>query len=202
VLAKAQCVYKYFESGGVANMFDLLRRIVSGLRQRKIESYLGYLKNKGLAIGENTNILEPFFFDPQHCFLISIGDNCTLAPNVRLIAHDASSKQHLGFTRIGKITIHNNCFIGDSVIVLPNVSIGPNTIIGAGTVVNKDVPGNVVAAGNPVKVLCSLQDYTDKISRSAKAKGVYGDEFLLENITQDRMKEMLNELQNGEAFIK
>jgi len=183
-------------------MLNLLRRIISGLRQKKIESYLEDLQNKGLLLGSNTSILEPFFLDPQHCFLISIGDNCTLAPNVRLIAHDASTKQYLGYTRIGKIMIHDNCFIGDSVIVLPNVSIGENTIIGAGAVVNRDVPENVVAAGNPVKVICSLNEYTDKIAAAAKEKGVYGDEYLLENITAARMDEMLLKLQDGEAFLK
>ena len=47
---------------------------------------------KGLKIGKNVEIIDTFFFDPSHCFLISIGDNCTICPNVRLIAHDASTK--------------------------------------------------------------------------------------------------------------
>ena len=183
-------------------MFSVLRRILAGLRKRKTESYLNGLIDNGLVIGANTSILEPFFFDPQHCFLISIGENCTLAPNVRLIAHDASTKQYLGYTRIGRITVHDDCFIGDSVIVLPNVSIGPNTIIGAGAVVNKDIPENVVAAGNPVRVICSLQDYTDKIQSMAKKTGVYGDEYLLSDLSEDRMKEMLGDLESGEGFIK
>lgn len=183
-------------------MFNFLRRILSGLRKIKSESYLNGLIKNGLIIGANTSILEPFFFDPQHCFLISIGNNCTLAPNVRLIAHDASTKQYLGYTRIGKIKIHDNCFIGDSVIVLPNVSIGPNTIIGAGSVVNKNIPENVVAVGNPAKVICSLDDYKSKIKRVAKEKGVFGSEYLLNDITDARMKEMLSKLESGEGFIK
>ena len=183
-------------------MFNLLRQVLAGVRQKKTESYLKNLIGKGLVIGENTSIMEPFFFDPQHCFLISIGKNCTLAPNVRLIAHDASTKRYLGYTRIGKITIHDNCFIGDSVIVLPNVTIGSNTIIGAGALVNKNIPENVVAAGNPVRVICSLQDYKSKMKNSAMKTGVYGDEYMLDNITNDRMKEMLSKLENGEGFIK
>jgi maltose O-acetyltransferase len=182
-------------------ILQLLRRMILTIKEKKIESYITSLKSKGLSLGNNTTILEPFFLDPQHCFLISIGDNCTLAPNTRMIAHDASTKQYLGSTRVGNITIHDNCFIGDSVIILPNVSVGPNSIVGAGSVVNKNIPENVVAAGNPVKIICSMDEYKKKIEDMASEKGVYGDEYLLQNITAGRMKEMKNTLMIGEGFI-
>ena len=188
------CVY------GIA-MLNLFRDILSYARRKKTESYLNNLIRQGLRIGKNTEILEPFFFDPDHCFLITVGENCTLAPNVRLIAHDASTKQYLGFTRIGKITIGDNCFIGDSTIILPNVSIGPNTIIGAGTIINKDVPGGVVAAGNPVKVICSLDEYIKKVEARAKEKGVFGKEYLIENISTSDMNKLLEGLNDQEGYI-
>ena len=55
--------------------------------------------------------------------------------------------------RYGKIIIGNNCFIGARSTILPGVTIGDNTIIGAGSVVTKDIPSNVVAVGNPCKII-------------------------------------------------
>jgi galactoside O-acetyltransferase len=51
------------------------------------------------------------------------------------------------------VKIGNNCWLGACVIVLPGVTIGDNTVVGAGSIVTKDLPANVVAVGNPCKVL-------------------------------------------------
>jgi acetyltransferase-like isoleucine patch superfamily enzyme len=61
--------------------------------------------------------------------------------------------------RFGTIRIMDNCVIGYGAIILPGVTIGPNSIVGAGSVVTKDIPPEVVAAGNPAHVLCSLDEY-------------------------------------------
>jgi len=128
-------------------MLGLLMKAYYSFLKYKKNRYLNGLVDKGLILGKNVLIVDTFFFDPSHCYLITIGDNCTICPNVRLIAHDASTKNHLGYTKFGKITIGENCFIGDSTIVLPNVSIGPNSIVGAGSVVTKSVPPWTVVAG-------------------------------------------------------
>ncbi|MBZ2167132.1 hypothetical protein K8N75_13895 [Methanobacterium sp. VT] len=65
--------------------------------------------------------------------------------------------------KVGKIDIKDNVFIGNSAIILPNITIGPNAIIGAGSIVTKNVPSNTVVAGNPAKVICSLDEYIKKI---------------------------------------
>jgi carbonic anhydrase/acetyltransferase-like protein (isoleucine patch superfamily) len=65
----------------------------------------------------------------------------------------------------GKITIQDNCVIGVSSIILPGVTIGPDSIVGAGSVVTRDVPPKSVAAGNPARVLCTLDEYIAKCSR-------------------------------------
>jgi len=62
------------------------------LESRKTRKYIDRLVENGLRLGKNVAIVDRFFLDPSHCFLISIGDNCTICPNVRLIAHDASTK--------------------------------------------------------------------------------------------------------------
>jgi len=78
---------------------------------------------------------------------------------VQIIAHDASMKGHLGYTLIGKITIGNKVFIGAGLIIFPGVTIDDNSIIGTGNIVKHDIPCNVVAAGNPARVLFSLDDF-------------------------------------------
>ena len=56
------------------------------------------------------------------------------------------------------IKIGKNCWLGAGVIVLPGVSIGDNTVIGAGSVVTKNIPANVVAVGNPCRVMRKIND--------------------------------------------
>ena len=62
----------------------------------------------------------------------------------------------------GKVTIGNNVFIGMQSTILKGVTIGDNVIIGANSLINKDIPSNSVVAGNPAKVICSLDDYHNK----------------------------------------
>lgn len=83
-----------------------------------------------------------------------IGENCTLYPGV-LIGHKTSEE--------GKsATIGDNVFIGSGTKIIGGVTIGDNVTIGVNTVVTKDVPGNVVIAGNPYKVIKQQDENTDK----------------------------------------
>jgi acetyltransferase-like isoleucine patch superfamily enzyme len=61
--------------------------------------------------------------------------------------------------KFGRITIHDNCFIGKGSTIMPGVSIGPNAVVAAGSVVTKDVPPDTVVGGVPAKVIMSLEDY-------------------------------------------
>jgi maltose O-acetyltransferase len=171
------------------------------LLARKKRMYLNSLIKKGLMLGKNVDIIDSFFFDPSHCFLISIGDNCTICPNVRLIAHDASTKKHLGYTKIGKIEIKGNCFIGDSVIVLPGVKIGPNSIVGAGAVVKKDVPPNSVVAGNPSRIISSLTEYLIKTKNQSADKRIFSEEYFIEKLDDEKREEMLRSVSDSIGFI-
>ena len=69
--------------------------------------------------------------DPGHCWLISVGDRVTLAPRVHILAHDASLKETLGYTKIGRVKIGNDVFIGANTTILPGVTIGDKVVIGA-----------------------------------------------------------------------
>ena len=108
---------------------------------------INLLKERGCIIGKNFQYQSNDIIDYSHCFLITIGDNVTLAPNVHILAHDASTKMFLGYAKIGKVTIGNEVFIGAGTIILPGVKIGNRVIIGAGSIVTSDIPDNSVAYG-------------------------------------------------------
>ena len=120
------------------------------------------LVRDGLTVGEDVFVNFGCIIDRSFCYLITIGSHVTLAPNVHILAHDASTKRELGCTKMGKVTIGDHVFIGAGTIVLPGVSIGDHVVIGAGSVVSKDIPSNSVAAGNPAKVICTYDAYMDK----------------------------------------
>lgn len=118
------------------------------------------LRLGGAIIGENCHIYGSV--DNGHEFLLSIGDNVTIASSSRLLTHDGSTKKILGYSKVGRIDIGSDVFIGAASIVLPNVKIGSKVIIGAGSVVSKDIPDNSVAVGNPAKVIGTYDDFVAK----------------------------------------
>lgn len=117
---------------------------------------------RGMKVWENCSIMDGSTFDYGHCNLISIGNNVTIAPQAYLLAHDASTKRDLGYTKIGRIEIKDNVFIGARALVMPGVTVGESSIVAAGAVVTKDVPSNSVVAGNPAKIICSKNEYINK----------------------------------------
>ena len=94
---------------------------------------------------------------------VTIGDDCFIGPNVSIYTACHSTDPVERNTRIEwaePVTIGDNVWIGGSVTILPGVSIGNNVTIGAGSVVTKDIPDNVVAVGNPCKVIKTCQQTT------------------------------------------
>lgn len=161
------------------------------------------LIKKGLKVGKNFKRMHGVILDPSHCWLIEIGDNVTIAPRVHVLAHDASLVNHIGFARIGNVIIEDNVFIGAETVILPNVTIGVNSIIGANSTVSRNIPPNVVAAGNPAKVVCSLDDFVQKNKELLKINPSYSEEYTLrKNISDDMKKEMFNNLKNIFGFVK
>lgn len=183
-------------------IIEQLKRGHEWLMREKRRRYLLNLQSKGLTLGRKVHIVSDFFFDPSHCYLISIGDNSVICPNVRLIAHDASTKQHLGYTKLGRIDIGENCFIGDSVIVLSGVAIGPDSIVGAGSVVTRDIPAGSVAAGNPARVVCTLQEYLKKIEGLRSGGKVFSTDYFIERLDDDKRRELLDSVCKGIGFIE
>lgn len=160
------------------------------------------LKKLGLVVGHNFTMLEDVYIDPSHVWLISIGDDVTLAPRVQILAHDASTKRYLGKTRIGKVVVGNRVFIGASSVILPAVTIGSEVIIGAGSVITKDIPDGVVAAGNPARVITSLAKFLERKASEMNSSPKFDHRYTMGgNITMERKTEMMEKITNRIGYI-
>ena len=87
---------------------------------------------------------------------IHVGDNCMFGPNVVIATAGhpiLPALREQGLQYNAPVRIRKNCWIGAGALVMPGVTIGDNSVIGAGSVVTRDIPSNVVAAGNPCRVL-------------------------------------------------
>lgn len=138
-------------------IFHQLHLMLYKVKLKVFGSPIDKMRREGLTVGNNVHIFDSYI-DPLFLFLITIGDNTTLT-DVKVLAHDASTNKQLGYTKMGKVTIGSNCFIGAKSIILPGVTIGDNVIIGAGSVVTTNIPENSVAVGNPCRVVKSYDDY-------------------------------------------
>ena len=110
--------------------------------------------------GYNIEVGENFFANYNFTVLdvgkVRIGANAQIAPNVSIYTaghpiHPDS--RNSGYEYGISITIGDNVWIGVNVCIMPGVTIGNNVVIGAGSVVTKDIPDNVIAAGNPCKII-------------------------------------------------
>lgn len=149
------------------NLLSILKKLRA---MSSSDRYVAYLRNKGMCIGENTVILAPrhTYFDEGRADFISIGSGVVICKNTSFIAHDYSwsiLRKKYGIiapTGGGELAIGNNVFVGEGTTILRNVRIGDNVIIGAGSVVTKDIPSDCVAAGNPARVIMTLEEYKNK----------------------------------------
>ena len=151
------------------NMRKWIRKLWNIFRKKDpAKAEMDYLLAHGLRIGKNFHSYSPNAFDSNWPWLISVGDNVVFSTNVKILAHDASTNVVDAHTKIGLVTIGNNVFIGSGATVLCNTKIGNHVIIGAGSVVTHDIPDHSVAAGNPAKVVCSIEEYRAKHQASLK----------------------------------
>ena len=141
---------------------DVLKKIIRMERTNPEKAHMEYCYRNGFTSGKNFQYNSGYPIDGNWPWLISIGDDVTLASNVRILAHDASTAKVGAHTKIGVVEIGNNVFIGADSIVLCNTRIGDNVIVGAGSVVTHDIPSNSVYAGNPARFICSYDAYKRK----------------------------------------
>lgn len=183
-------------------------RIINFLRYRfrkflLEEKTLEFYVNRGMRIGSNCAIMEGVVLDYGHCNLITIGNNVTIAPQAYLLAHDASTKRDLGYTKIGRINIGDNVFIGARALIMPGVTIGKNSIIGAGSVVTKNIPDNSVFAGNPAKFIMTKEEYLLKNKKLLNINPRFSEDYTFgsKSFNNEKNSELIEKLKRTNGFI-
>ncbi|MSN27158.1 MAG: hypothetical protein GJV46_14965 [Geobacter sp.] len=160
------------------SVLNSYRRLRSKLNQLRRERRWEHLRAQGMRLGADVWLPDSTWIDPDYCFLITIGDHCGFGSDCLILAHDAQMDEFLDAGRIGRVVIHESCHIGARTTILPGVEIGPRTIVGANSTVSRTLPPNTVCAGNPAKVICSLDDYLSKHSKKIAER----DSFPYENV--------------------
>ena len=153
-------------------MKRMLSKIIYGHKSNS-DTFIAYLRKHGCDIGEGCKFYSPrtTIVDNRTDF-ISIGKNTKIAAGAVILAHDYSTSvlvhTHNEILLAGGkyTTIGDNCFIGVNAVIMPGKHIGNNCIIGTGAVVTSDVPDNVVVAGNPAKVIMTIDEYYQKRKKS------------------------------------
>ena len=138
-------------------------KVIYRLKGRNKEVINNYFRKMGMTIGKGCNIVPNI--TTTEPFLISIGDNVTLAGGVTLCTHDnCVSKMIPDCTDMfGAISIGNNCFIGQNSIIMYGVTLCDNIVVAAGSVVTKSflIP-RVIIGGNPARVIGSYDSFIEK----------------------------------------
>ncbi|MEK4063761.1 MULTISPECIES: sugar O-acetyltransferase [unclassified Paenibacillus] len=173
----------YLAGGGDLARDHKKSRMLTRLFNNSTEEQLGYrvelLKELFCSTGESLYIEPPFrcdygcnisignnFYANYDCIIIdvapvTIGSNVLFGPRVGVYTagHPIDAEVRNTMLEFGKpITIGNNVWVGANTVINPGVNIGNNVIIGSGAVVTKDIPDNVIAVGNPCKVLRTITD--------------------------------------------
>lgn len=115
----------------------------------------------GYNIFLGDNFYANFNLTILDCAPVTIGDNVMIGPNVSLFTagHPVHHEPRVaGWEYAKPITIEDNVWIGGHTVINPDVTIGKNSVIGSGSVVTKDIPENVVAVGNPCRVIRNITE--------------------------------------------
>ncbi len=152
----------------IIHEYNALRPSETARRLEILKDLLGYVADDEIIVnqpfycdyGKQISVGKRFFANFNLTVLdearVTIGDDCFIGPNVSIYTACHSTDPVERNTRrewAEPVTIGDNVWIGGSVTILPGVTIGSNVTIGAGSVVVKDIPDNVVAVGNPCKVI-------------------------------------------------
>jgi len=179
-----------------------LRRLRSRLLRMREEQRRQRLRDRGMKIGKDVLLPASTWIDTSHCYLISIGDHTGFGEECLILAHDAQMDEYLDAARIGRVIIRESCHIGARTVILPGVEMGPRTLVGAGSVVSRSLPPDSVCAGNPAKVIASLEEYLARHRRLLSELPSFDYELYdIRVLTPERRDELLTATTKHDAYI-
>ncbi|WNI37869.1 sugar O-acetyltransferase [Chryseobacterium sp. SG20098] len=150
--------YNGLKNSDTENRYRLLKQIIGSIKEN-----ICIEPNFWCDYGYNIKAGENFYANHNlvilDCAKVEFGDNVFIGPNCSFYTagHPLDVQQrNEGLEYAHPIKVGDNVWLGGNVVVLPGVSIGNNSVIGAGSVVTKDIPENVVAVGNPCKIVKNI----------------------------------------------
>lgn len=185
----------------IINCLKLLVRKIAFPHTYSSEAYVAFMRSKGAQIGDHCIIYSPnsVMIDMQRPHMLHIGDFCKITDGVKILTHDYSRSVLLQMPEYGNVGeaastwIGDNVFIGMNAILLMGTHIGKNTIVGAGAVVSGHFEDNVVIAGNPAKVVCSIDEfYQRRKAKELRAAKEYVLNFRAAFMRNPSIQEMSN----------
>lgn len=185
-------------------MASFIGKVRRALKRTSAEDdTMEYCYNHGFKSGKNFHYNSGFPIDANFPWLISVGDDVTLATGVKLLAHDASTALTGAHTKIGIVEIGNNVFIGANSVVLCDTRIGDNVVIGAGSVVTHDIPSNSVYAGNPAKFICTFEEFINKNLTARESHPVFSEHKWYEwpYASEEDRTEMRKKLKDSYGYL-
>lgn len=165
--------------------FMKLRMRITKINIKDPYFFTKILQKEGIEVGSHTIFYDPLSqtIDRERPWMLKIGDYCKITKGTTILTHDYSRSVlrrvygdvigESGITIIG-----DNVFIGMNSIILMGAHIGSNVIVGAGSVVSGTIPDNCVIAGNPARVIRSLeQHYNIRKKKSLEEAKIYCKSF-------------------------
>ncbi len=150
--------YNGLKNSDIKNRYRLLKHIMGSVQEN-----ICIEPNFWCDYGYNIKVGENFYANHNlvilDCAAVEFGDNVFIGPNCSFYTagHPLDTKQrNEGLEYAHPIKVGDNVWLGGNVVVLPGISIGNNSVIGAGSVVTKNIPDNVVAVGNPCRVVKAI----------------------------------------------
>ncbi|MBQ1861280.1 MAG: sugar O-acetyltransferase [Clostridia bacterium] len=152
--------YNLLAPDAVEEQEQLIKKIL-GKTGRHVHIEAPFHCDYGYNIEVGENFFANYNLTVLDVGLVRIGNNAQIAPNVSIYTaghpvHPES--RNSGYEYGIAITIGDNVWIGGNAVIMPGVTIGDNVVIGAGSIVTKDLPSNVIAAGNPCRVIREITD--------------------------------------------
>ena len=165
-----------------------MKRLIHALRKfayspEKWARHIGVNIGHNNLIGKNHWSSEPY--------LITIGSHCQLT-SCRIFTHGGGNcirDKHPDFDIFGKVVIGDYVYIGANALIMPGVTIGNNVLVAAGSVVTKSIPEGVVVAGNPARIICTIDEYYERNKQydiKSKRLSAVKKEQLLRSLPEDR----------------
>lgn len=140
----------------------MVKRIVRALCKKYMTPYK-YARYIGIKIGKNCLIATKNWSSEP--YLIEIGNNVQITSNVSIHTHGGGHVarcRYPGFDTFGRVIIEDWAYVGAYSQIMPGVTIGKGSLVAAGSIVTKSVPEGVVVAGNPARVVCTVDEYIER----------------------------------------